>query len=124
MQSAATQCKYPSNWFDMYVVKIGGKWSQRYACILMRLFVVGNYIPVFVVQIDIRLAEGLFWLIVVPHTLVMFVDCSALIQCHMLIGGKLQHFRKACCFLTRNVIGIKSVHYVVFLFSQANFHMQ
>jgi len=66
----------------------------------MRLFVVGNCILVFVVQIAIRLAEGLIWLIVVPHTVVSFVDYSALIQCHILIGRKLLHFRKTCCFHT------------------------
>jgi len=72
-----------------------GNWSH---CALMRLFVVGNCVLVFMVQIAVRLVEGLICVIVLPHTVVIFVGYSDLIQCHIMIGRKLLCFRKACCF--------------------------
>jgi len=46
----------------------------------MRLLVVGNCILVFVVQMAVRLVEVLICLIVVPHTVVVFMGYSALIN--------------------------------------------
>jgi hypothetical protein len=84
----------------MYVAMTGdsGSLSHRNACVLMRLFVVGNCVLVFVVQIVVRLVEGLICVIAVPHIVVIFVGCSGLIQCHILIGRMLIRFRKGCCF--------------------------
>jgi len=89
----------------------------------MGLFVVGNCIPVFVVQIAIRLTGGLIWLIVVPHTVVIFVAYSALIQSHILIGRELLCFRKACCFHTEYDSEKRYSVCSVFIFV-ANFHVQ
>jgi hypothetical protein len=81
-QSVATSCKNPRNWLNMYTVMTGdsGNWSHRYSCAQMRLLVLGNCILVFVVQIAVRLVEGLICLIVVPHTVVVFMGYSALIN--------------------------------------------
>jgi hypothetical protein len=73
--------------------------------------------------VSIPQVEGLIWLIVVPHNIVILEDSRALMQYCILIAKKLSHFKRACCVRTECDLK-KSMQDVVFSFSQANFYMQ